>query len=173
MCCLAVGLFRRCIMAKGRRKRARNSSRRSNKTVMEKRLSFSVMDGHRTLRYEPIPIVMKNRYRTVAVVVLGSRCGLSMNWLRVFGNAEASRMGQGGGQQHHTRAERSEKWWDSVAAYGAGMRVIAAFFGPSAPEALPSHVSVFSHDFKRFERLTKLATSSSIMPSLGKSGGGP
>src|SRR6266446_9143993 len=82
------------------------------------------------------------------------------NWLRVFGNAEASRMGQGGGQQRHTRAERSEKWWDSVAAYGAGMRVIAAFFGPSAPEALPSHVSVFSHDFKRFERLTKLATSS-------------
>jgi hypothetical protein len=40
------------------------------------------------------------------------------------------------------------------------MRVIAAFFGPYAPDALPSHVSVFSHDFKRFERLTKLATSS-------------
>jgi hypothetical protein len=40
------------------------------------------------------------------------------------------------------------------------MRVIAALFGPYAPEALPSHVSVFSHDFKRFERLTKLATSS-------------
>jgi hypothetical protein len=45
---------------------------------------------------------------------------------------------------------------------GAGMRVIAAFFGPYAPDALPAHVSVFSHDFKRFERLTKLATSSSI-----------
>jgi len=29
-----------------------------------------------------------------------------------------------------------------------------------APYALTSHVSVFSHDFKRFERLTKLATSS-------------
>ena len=42
---------------------------------MEKRLSFSVMDGHRTVRYEPIPLVMKNRYRPVAVVVLGSRCG--------------------------------------------------------------------------------------------------
>jgi len=40
------------------------------------------------------------------------------------------------------------------------MRVIAAFFGPYAPDALPSYVSVFSHDFKRFERLTKLATSS-------------
>ena len=57
-------------------------------------------------------------------------------------------------------AMRSEKWWDSVAADGAGMRVIAAFFGPYAPDALASYGSVFSHDFKRFERLTKLATSS-------------
>jgi hypothetical protein len=40
------------------------------------------------------------------------------------------------------------------------MRVIAAFFGLYAPYALTSHVSVFSHDFKRFERFTKLATSS-------------
>jgi len=40
------------------------------------------------------------------------------------------------------------------------MRVIAAFFGPYAPDALASHVSVFSHDCKRFERFTKLATSS-------------
>jgi hypothetical protein len=31
------------------------------------------------------------------------------------------------------------------------MRVIAALFGPDAPEALTAHVSVFSHDFKRFE----------------------
>ncbi len=38
------------------------------------------------------------------------------NWLRVFSNAEASRFGQGGGQQRHTRVERSEKWWDSMAA---------------------------------------------------------
>jgi len=53
-----------------------------------------------------------------------------MNWLRVFGDAEASRMGQGGGQQRYPRAVQSEKWGDSVAAYGAGMRVIAAFFGP-------------------------------------------
>jgi hypothetical protein len=57
-------------------------------------------------------------------------------------------------------AMRSEKWWDSVAADGAGRRVIAAFFGPYAPDALTAHVSVFSHDFKRFERFTKLATSS-------------
>ena len=33
-------------------------------------------------------------------------------------------------------------------------------FGPCAPFLLTSYVSVFSHDFKRFERLTKLATSS-------------
>jgi hypothetical protein len=32
-------------------------------------------------------------------VVVGSYPVLSMNWLRVFGNAEASRMGQGVGQQ--------------------------------------------------------------------------
>ena len=43
-------------------------------------------------------------------------------------------------------AMRSEKWWDSVAAYGVGKRVIATFFGPYAPEALTSHVSVFSYD---------------------------
>src|SRR5439155_19459287 len=47
-----------------------------------------------------------------------------------------------------------------MAAYGVGMRVIATFFGPYAPDALTAHVSVFSHNFKRFERLTKLATSS-------------
>ena len=47
-----------------------------------------------------------------------------------------------------------------MAAYGVGMRVIATFFGPYTPDALTSHVSVFSHNFKRFERLTKLATSS-------------
>jgi len=40
------------------------------------------------------------------------------------------------------------------------MRVIAAFFGPYAPEALTAYVAVFSRDFKRFEQLTKLATSS-------------
>ena len=83
-----------------------------------------------------------------------------MNWLRVFGHAEASRMGTGVWQQRHTRAVRSEKWWDSVAAYGAGRRVILAFFGPYTPSALTAHVSVFSHNFKRFERFTKLATSS-------------
>src|SRR5437867_232947 len=42
------------------------------------------------------------------------------------------------------------------------MRVIAALFGPYAPEALTAHVAVFSRDFKRFEPLTKLATSSCV-----------
>ena len=47
-----------------------------------------------------------------------------------------------------------------MAAYGAEMRVIATFFGLYAPDALPSYISVFSHDFKRLDRFTKLATSS-------------
>ena len=41
-----------------------------------------------------------------------------------------------------------------------GMGVNAAFFGLRTPPALPSHVSVFSHYFKRLDRFTKLATSS-------------
>jgi hypothetical protein len=69
-------------------------------------------------------------------------------------------MGHGVWQQRHTRAEQSEKWRYSMAAYRVGMRVIATFFGPYTPGALTLHVSVFSHNFKRFERLTKLATSS-------------
>jgi len=49
------------------------------------------------------------------------------------------------------------------------MRVIAACFGPYAPDTLTSHVSVFSHHFKGFERLTKLATSSmrNLLPFAG------
>jgi hypothetical protein len=47
-----------------------------------------------------------------------------------------------------------------MAAYGMGMRVVATFFGPYTPEALTSPIAVFSHNFKKFERLTKLATSS-------------
>jgi hypothetical protein len=50
--------------------------------------------------------------------------------------------------------------WDSVTEHEAGMRVIAAFFGPCAPYALTSHISVFSHYFKRLDRFIKLATSS-------------
>ena len=65
---------------------------------------------------------------------------IPLHWLRVFGDAEASRMGQGGGHQRHTSAVRSEKGGDSVAAEGTGMRVIATFFGPYAPDALPAHV---------------------------------
>src|SRR5215471_18639613 len=42
------------------------------------------------------------------------------------------------------------------------MRVIAMFFGPCASRALTSDLSVLSYNFKRLERFTKLATSSSI-----------
>src|SRR5215471_8767285 len=42
------------------------------------------------------------------------------------------------------------------------MRVIAMFFGPCAPRALTSDLSVLSYNFKRLERFTKLATSSLI-----------
>jgi predicted cupin superfamily sugar epimerase len=55
---------------------------------------------------------------------------IPLNWLRVFGNAEASRLGQDVWPQRHARVVPSEKWCDSVAEYGAGMRVIAALFGP-------------------------------------------
>jgi len=40
------------------------------------------------------------------------------------------------------------------------MRVITVFFGPGALDGLTAYMSVFSHDFKRFDRFTKLATSS-------------
>src|SRR5712691_9481588 len=49
-------------------------------------------------------------------------------WLRVFGNAEASRMGQGVGQQRHTRAMRSEKCVARRGRAWDGMRVIAVCF---------------------------------------------
>jgi hypothetical protein len=48
------------------------------------------------------------------------------------------------------------------------MRMPAVFFGPYAPEALTTQVAVFSHDFKRFKRLTKLATSSKECAGLQK-----
>src|SRR5262249_28755834 len=44
--------------------------------------------------------------------------------------------------------------------HAMGMRLIAAFFGPCTLYALTSHVSVFSHYFKRLKGFTKLATSS-------------
>ena len=47
------------------------------------------------------------------------------------------------------------------------MRVIAMFFGPCASDALTSHVSVLSYNFKMLERFTKLATSScAAVPGL-------
>ena len=90
--------------------------------------------------------------RASSAGMAGTGCEFSvmpkfLAWAKVEGNL-------------HTRAMQFEKWWDSVAEYGAGMRGIATCFCPYTPDALPSHVSVFSHDFKRFEQLTKLATSS-------------
>src|SRR5713101_115292 len=85
-----------------------------------------------------------------------------MNWLRVLRSAEAARIGPGVGQQRHTRAVRSEKCVRLRGRAWAGMRVIAVFFGPCAPDVLTAHGSVFSHDFKRLDRFTKLATSSVI-----------
>jgi hypothetical protein len=38
--------------------------------------------------------------------------------------------------------------------------VITVFFGPGALDGLTAYMSVFSHDFQRFDRCTKLATSS-------------
>jgi hypothetical protein len=84
-----------------------------------------------------------------------------LNWLRVFRSAEDSRIGQGVKGNNVLRERCSQKnAWDSVAEHEAGMRVMTAFFGLCAPYTLTSHVSVFSHYFKRFDRFAKLATSS-------------
>jgi hypothetical protein len=52
--------------------------------------------------------------------------------------------------------------WSSMVECEAGMRVIAAFFGPCASWALTSPGSVFSHYFKSLDRFAKLATSSVV-----------
>jgi hypothetical protein len=83
-----------------------------------------------------------------------------MNWLRVFRGADASRIGPGGGQERHTRAVWSEKCIRLRGRTWAGMRVITVCFGPGALDGLTAYMSVFSHDFQRFDRCTKLATSS-------------
>jgi len=83
-----------------------------------------------------------------------------MNWLRVFGDAEASRMGSGVGQ-HVTRERCGQKHGGTPwQCGGRECGVIATFFGLYAPDPLTAHSSVFSQDFKGFERSTKLATSS-------------
>ena len=43
---------------------------------------------------------------------------------------------------------------------GTGMRVLVGFFGPCASDVLTAHVAVFSHVFKRFDRLIQFSTSS-------------
>jgi len=83
-----------------------------------------------------------------------------LSWLRVFRRAEASRISPGVGQQFHTSAVRSEKCVRLRGSAWASMRVIAVFFCPHAPDLLTWRMSVLSHDFKRLERFTKLATSS-------------
>src|SRR5216684_9357540 len=89
---------------------------------------------------------------------------MSTNWLRVFCRAEASRMAHGVRQPLHTRAVWSEKCVRLRGRAWTGMRVIAVFFGPCAPDVLTAHGSVFSHNFKRLDRCTKLATSSVATP---------
>jgi len=42
------------------------------------------------------------------------------------------------------------------------MRVITVLFGPCALDELTAYMSAFSHDFKRFNRFAKLATSSMV-----------
>jgi hypothetical protein len=42
------------------------------------------------------------------------------------------------------------------------MGVVAACFGPCAPDALPAYVSVFSHDFTRCDRFATRAPSASV-----------
>src|SRR5216683_3781612 len=83
-----------------------------------------------------------------------------VSWLRVSRRADASRMRPGGGQQLHTSAVWSEQCVRLRGSTWARMRVLAVFFCPHAPDLLPWRMSVLSHDFKRFERCTKLATSS-------------
>src|SRR5262249_30713631 len=64
-------------------------------------------------------------------------------WLRVFRSAKASHVGHGGRPQRQTSVGRAEKWGDSVAERGAGLRVIAAVFRPCAPNALTVPGAVF------------------------------
>jgi len=84
----------------------------------------------------------------------------SLNWLRVFRSAEASRMGQGGRQQRHTRAVRSEKCVGLRGRAWDGNTRDRRIFWPVRSLCTDSHVSVFSHYFKRLDRFVKLATSS-------------
>ncbi len=93
---------------------------------------------------------------------------LILNWLRVFRSAEAARIGPGVWQQRQTRAVRSEKCVRLRGRAWAGMRVIAVFFDPCAPDVLTAHRSVFSHNFKRLDRFTKLATSSGCAALRGR-----
>ena len=87
---------------------------------------------------------------------------MSRNWLRVLRSADTSPIAQGVRQQRHTKGEPLEKCEGFSRSTGVGMRLIAMFFGPHAPREQTAQSSVFSHYFKRLERLPKLATSSTV-----------
>src|SRR5882672_6073279 len=89
------------------------------------------------------------------------RC-FSLNRLRVFRSAEASRVDPSGGQQLHTRAVRSEECMRLRGRVWTGMHVIAMFFGPCAPDMLTAHMSVFSHYFQGLDIFIKLAATSLV-----------
>ena len=91
---------------------------------------------------------------------MGLLLQLSLNWLRVLRSADTSPIAQGVRQQRHTKGEPLEKCEGFSRSTGVGMRLIAMFFGPHAPREQTAQSSVFSHYFKRLERLPKLATSS-------------
>jgi hypothetical protein len=73
--------------------------------------------------------------------------------------AYASRLGSDGRSQPQTRAVRGEKSVDPAPEVGIDIWVMVTFAGPCAAAALTSRVSVFSYNFKRLEKLPKLATS--------------
>jgi hypothetical protein len=93
---------------------------------------------------------------------------LFVNWLRVLRSADTSPIAQGVRQQRHTKGEPLEKCEGFSRSTGVGMRLIAMFFGPHAPREQTAQSSVFSHYFKRLERLPKLATSSWTSCGTGK-----
>ena len=57
----------------------------------------------------------------------GAKCDFLHELVASFRSRRSVSHGPGGGQPRHTRAVLSAQWWDSRAAYGVGMRVIATF----------------------------------------------
>jgi hypothetical protein len=87
---------------------------------------------------------------------------LPLSWLQVFRRSDASRVGEGGREEAHTRAVPSEKWvvccrstWDRYA-------LITAFFSSHTPDERTALLAFFSYKFNRLEKFKKLATSSRV-----------